>query len=72
MAARHRARTSPATGYWKFNMHRLLQGLRTGNQRDLVGVVQELDPDAVNREDGKALSSDDAVCAHRIHDNLQR
>ena len=50
------------TGYWKFTKHRLLQGLRTGNKRELDPLVTELDPDAPNRSDnGKGLSPDDTV-----------
>ncbi|KXN92482.1 hypothetical protein AN958_07429 [Leucoagaricus sp. SymC.cos] len=46
------------TGYWKFTKHSVMQSLRTGNNRD--GLVREMDPDAVNREEGKTLASDDA------------
>jgi len=47
------------TGYWKFTKHNVLQGIRSGNAyRD--GLVKELDPDAPNREQGRALASDDA------------
>ncbi|KAF5320046.1 hypothetical protein D9611_010388 [Ephemerocybe angulata] len=47
------------TGYWKFTKHNVLQGMRSGNTyRD--GLVKELDPDAPNREEGRALASDDA------------
>ncbi|KAF5346850.1 hypothetical protein D9756_010620 [Leucocoprinus leucothites] len=46
------------TGYWKFTKHSVMQSLRTGNNRD--GLVREMDPDAVNREEGKILASDDA------------
>jgi hypothetical protein len=35
-----------------------MQALRTGH-RD--GLVKEMDPDAVNRESGKGLATDDAV-----------
>ncbi|KAF6745641.1 nuclear pore complex protein [Ephemerocybe angulata] len=39
--------------------HNVLQGMRSGNTyRD--GLVKELDPDAPNREEGRALASDDA------------
>lgn len=48
------------TGYWKFTKHSVMQSLRMGNNRD--GLVREMDPDAVNREEGKSLASDDAVC----------
>jgi nuclear pore complex protein Nup107 len=47
------------TGYWKFTKHNVMQAQRTGNNRD--GLVREMDPDAVNREEGKSLASDDAV-----------
>ncbi len=47
------------TGYWKFTKHNVMQSLRMGNNRD--GLVREMDPDAVNREEGKSLASDDAV-----------
>ncbi|KAF9448699.1 hypothetical protein P691DRAFT_759710 [Macrolepiota fuliginosa MF-IS2] len=36
----------------------VIQSLRTGNNRD--GLVREMDPDAVNRKEGKSLASDDA------------
>lgn len=49
------------TGYWNFTKHRLLQGLRTGNKKEIETLVSELDPDAVNRDDGKVLAGDDAV-----------
>jgi nuclear pore complex protein Nup107 len=31
------------------------------------GLVREMDPDAANREEGRGLAADDAVCASRIH-----
>ncbi|KAJ8474879.1 hypothetical protein ONZ45_g15800 [Pleurotus djamor] len=47
------------TGYWKFTKHSLLQAIRTaGGSRD--GLVKEMDPDVVNKGDGRALASDDA------------
>ncbi|KAH7921000.1 nuclear pore protein 84/107 [Leucogyrophana mollusca] len=47
------------TGYWKFTKHNVMQSLRTGAvTRD--GLVKEMDPDAVNREDGRSLAADDA------------
>ncbi|KAF9469517.1 nuclear pore protein 84/107 [Collybia nuda] len=47
------------TGYWKFTKHSVMQSLRTGvGQRD--GLVRKMDPDAVHREDGRGLASDDA------------
>ncbi|THU96793.1 hypothetical protein K435DRAFT_754578 [Dendrothele bispora CBS 962.96] len=47
------------TGYWKFTKHNVMQALRTGaGSRD--GLVKEMDPDAVNREDGRSLAADDA------------
>lgn len=49
------------TGYWKFTKHSVMQALRTGaGPRD--GLVREMDPDAINREDGRTLAADDAVC----------
>lgn len=50
-----------ATGYWKFTKYQLLQNARMGKgkQRD-GGVVTEMDPDAVTREEG-VLATDDAV-----------
>ncbi len=42
----------------------LLQGLRTGNKKEIETLVSELDPDAVNRDDGKVLAGDDAVCQY--------
>ncbi|KAI6131044.1 nuclear pore protein 84/107 [Pisolithus croceorrhizus] len=48
------------TGYWKFTKHNVMQGLRTGaGTRE--GLVREMDPDAVNRGDGKTLAADDAA-----------
>jgi nuclear pore complex protein Nup107 len=47
------------TGYWKFTKHSIMQALRTGSGRD--GLVREMDPDAVNREEGRTLAADDAV-----------
>ncbi|GLB38465.1 putative nuclear pore protein 84 / 107 [Lyophyllum shimeji] len=47
------------TGYWKFTKHSVMQSLRTGaGHRD--GLVKRMDPDAVNREQGRGLASDDA------------
>jgi nuclear pore complex protein Nup107 len=49
-----------STGYWKFTKHSVMQALRTGGgRRD--GLVKEMDPDAVNREEGRALAADDSV-----------
>ncbi|KAH9951311.1 nuclear pore protein 84/107 [Amylocystis lapponica] len=47
-------------GYWRFTRHVLLQHMRTGQVGG--GIVTEMDPDAVNRDngDGKALAVDDA------------
>ena len=53
-------------GYWTFTKHRLLQGLRTGNKKEIETLVSELDPDAVNRDDGKVLAGDDAVSQLRL------
>lgn len=36
-----------------------MQALRTGTARD--GLVREMDPDAVNRQDGRSLAADDSV-----------
>ena len=48
------------TGYWKFTKHSIMQALRTGSAyRD--GLVREMDPDAMNRGDGRALAADDTV-----------
>lgn len=47
------------TGYWKFTKHNVMQALRTGSGvRE--GLVKELDPDAMNRGDGRSLAADDA------------
>lgn len=51
------------TGYWKFTKHSILQSLRSGTgSRD--GLVKQMDPDAVNREEGRSLATDDAVSAN--------
>ena len=56
------------TGYWKFTKHNVMQGLRTGaGPRE--GLVKELDPDAVNRGDGRTLAADDAVRSSDISQN---
>ncbi|KAF8900838.1 nuclear pore protein 84/107 [Gymnopilus junonius] len=47
------------TGYWKFTKHTIMQGIRTG-QGPRDGLVQEMDPDAVNKGDGAGLAADDA------------
>jgi nuclear pore complex protein Nup107 len=48
------------TGYWKFTKHGVLQSLRLGGgARD--GLVKEMDPDVVNRGDGRMLAADDTV-----------
>lgn len=49
------------TGYWKFTKHGVMQALRTGDGGRRDGLVKEMDPDAVNREEGKALAADDSV-----------
>lgn len=48
-------------GYWRFTRNAVLQGKRTGKTG--AGLVEELDPDAVNRDevDEKGLAPDDAV-----------
>ncbi|KAK7060258.1 Nucleoporin nup84 [Paramarasmius palmivorus] len=53
------AHPEATTGYWKFTRHTVMQAMRTGaSGRD--GLVKELDPDAVNRDDGRGLAADDA------------
>ncbi|KAG7092946.1 hypothetical protein E1B28_009248 [Marasmius oreades] len=53
------AHPEATTGYWKFTKHNVTQAMRLGGgARD--GLVKELDPDAVNREDGRGLVADDA------------
>jgi nuclear pore complex protein Nup107 len=52
------------TGYWKFTKHNVMQALRTGSGRD--GLVREMDPDSVNREEGRTLAADDAVSSSLI------
>ncbi|KAK0184859.1 107-domain-containing protein, partial [Armillaria mellea] len=47
------------TGYWTFTKHNVVQAARTA-AGDRSSLVKELDPDAVNRGDGRALASDDA------------
>lgn len=54
------AHPEATTGYWKFTKHNVTQAMRLGGPpRD--GLVKELDPDAVNRDDGRGLVADDAV-----------
>jgi nuclear pore complex protein Nup107 len=48
------------TGYWKFTKHNIMQTLRTGSNAR-AGYVKEMDPDAVNRGDGRSLATDDLV-----------
>ncbi|KZT29989.1 hypothetical protein NEOLEDRAFT_1126698 [Neolentinus lepideus HHB14362 ss-1] len=48
-----------ATGYWRYTKHRLAQAARTGNKKDVEGLVAHLDPDAASREEGKSLAGDD-------------
>lgn len=55
-----------ATGYWRFTKYQLMQALRTGNRMQSDGLVREMDPDAANREDGRGLAADDAVCPRSI------
>ncbi len=53
------------TGYWKFTKHNIMQTLRTGaGTRD--GLVKDMDPDAVNRGDGRSLAADDSVRANLL------
>ncbi|KAI0073069.1 hypothetical protein K474DRAFT_1711028 [Panus rudis PR-1116 ss-1] len=47
-------------GYWKFTKYQVLQNVRMGKERE-GGFVYELDPDAVNRGDGRTLAADDAA-----------
>lgn len=48
------------TGYWKFTKHNVMQGQRTGTgPKD--GLVTDMDPDAVNMGNGRALAVDDAA-----------
>ncbi|KAF9071055.1 nuclear pore protein 84/107 [Rhodocollybia butyracea] len=46
------------TGYWKFTKHNIMQTLRTGSNAR-AGYVKEMDPDAVNRGEGRSLATDD-------------
>ncbi|KAJ7118836.1 nuclear pore protein 84/107 [Mycena epipterygia] len=46
------------TGYWKFTKHGVMQSLRMGGA-PRGGLVKEMDPDAVNRGDGRMLAPDD-------------
>ncbi|KIM73767.1 hypothetical protein PILCRDRAFT_828819 [Piloderma croceum F 1598] len=56
----HRNRNPEATtGYWEFTKYSVMQALMTGSGRD--GLVREMDPDAINREEGRTLAADDAV-----------
>ncbi|KII84942.1 hypothetical protein PLICRDRAFT_146529 [Plicaturopsis crispa FD-325 SS-3] len=52
-------RPEASTGYWKFTKHNVMHALRTGGGHR-VGLVKEMDPDAVNRGDGRALAADDS------------
>ncbi|KAF7323271.1 Nuclear pore complex protein [Mycena chlorophos] len=47
------------TGYWKFTKHGVMQARRMGGGSARDGLVREMDPDAVNREDGRGLAADD-------------
>lgn len=48
------------TGYWKFTKNSIMQSLRSGSgKRD--ALIKNMDPDAVNREEGKTLATDDTV-----------
>ncbi|KAJ7494494.1 nuclear pore protein 84/107 [Mycena galericulata] len=47
------------TGYWKFTKHGVMQALRLGGGGTRDGLVKEMDPDAVNRGDGRMLAADD-------------
>lgn len=45
------------TGYWKFTKHQIMQSMRTGKSV----VLNSMDPDATNRDEGASLAPDDAV-----------
>lgn len=45
-------------GYWKFTQHGIMQAKRTGKGRE--GLVKQMDPDAIGREEGRGLAVDDA------------
>ncbi|KAF7298503.1 Nuclear pore complex protein [Mycena kentingensis (nom. inval.)] len=47
------------TGYWKFTKHGVMQARRMGGTGGRDGLVKEMDPDAVNRGDGRTLAADD-------------
>ncbi|KAF5389351.1 hypothetical protein D9757_004360 [Collybiopsis confluens] len=47
------------TGYWKFTKLNIMQALRTGSSAR-TGLIQEMDPDAVHRGDGRTLAADDS------------
>ncbi|KAH7886730.1 nuclear pore protein 84/107 [Phlebopus sp. FC_14] len=47
------------TGYWKFTKYNAMQTLRSG-AAPREGLVAELDPDAVNKGNGRTLAADDA------------
>lgn len=49
------------TGYWKFTKHAVMQSLRIGSGGARDGLVKDMDPDAVNRGDGRMLAADDTV-----------
>jgi nuclear pore complex protein Nup107 len=57
-------RPEGATGFRRFTALRLAQAARMGGgaagRED--GLVRRLDPDAVGREEGRALAPEDAVC----------
>jgi hypothetical protein len=57
-------RPGATTESWKFTKHGVIQALRTGH-RD--GLEMEMDPDAVNRESGKGLATDDAVSNFELY-----
>ncbi|EKM74849.1 hypothetical protein AGABI1DRAFT_80653 [Agaricus bisporus var. burnettii JB137-S8] len=55
------------TGYWKFTKYNVMQAFRTGRNNNSGGggggrdgLVREMDPDVLSREDGKTLAPDDA------------
>jgi nuclear pore complex protein Nup107 len=57
-----------SNGYWKMTRLRLEQELRAAGSGGLntKGMVREMDPDAIGREENKALAADDAVHSHQL------
>ncbi|KAJ7749279.1 hypothetical protein DFH07DRAFT_961789 [Mycena maculata] len=58
---RRRCRHPEATtGYWKFTKHGVMRALRMGGGGGVCdGLVKEMDPEAVNRGDGRMPAADD-------------